>query len=89
MKLNVQFCEGFQNDISLHSSNQRFSFGLGEVQAVTVADAPPYEGDYTVTPSAIEQTLTTRDKRMLDNVIVKSIPFIETSNDNGTTVYIG
>ena len=89
MKLNVQFREGLQNDISLHSSNQRFSFGLGEVQAVTVVDVPPYEGDYTVTPSAVEQTLTTRDKRMLDDVIVKSIPFIETSNDNGTTVYIG
>lgn len=89
MKCNVQFREGLQNDISLHSSNQRFSLGLGEVQAVTVVDVPPYEGDYMVIPSAVEQTLTTREKRMLDDVIVKSIPFVETSNDSGTTVYIG
>lgn len=52
---------------------------------------PPYQGDYVVTPAANdEQTLETKGKYMKDDVIVKEIPYAETSNaSDGITVYIG
>ena len=49
-----------------------------------------YNGNYTVTPSVEEQTLKTANKKMLEDVTVKKIPFYETSNlSGGNTVYIG
>lgn len=49
-----------------------------------------YNGDYVVTPSVNEQFLKTANKKMLDDVMIKEIPFFETSNDSGgNTVYIG
>lgn len=89
MRFNVKFREEQTNIITLQSSNQRFSLGMENVQAVKVIDVPPYDGDYIVTPKADEQTLSTREKRMLDDVTIKSIPYVETSNVDGTTVYIG
>ncbi|MBQ6679563.1 MAG: hypothetical protein IJM76_06020 [Lachnospiraceae bacterium] len=50
---------------------------------------PDYEGEYTVTPKMVEQVLETADKRMLDDVTVRAIPYYEVGNDQGgTTVYI-
>ena len=48
-----------------------------------------YDGDYEVTPKKAEQKLETNDKFMVDDVKVKGIPYYETSNISGTTVYIG
>ena len=49
-----------------------------------------YNGNYTVTPSVEEQTLKTANKKMLEDVTVKKIPFYETGNlSGGNTVYIG
>ena len=49
-----------------------------------------YNGDYVVTPSVKEQFLKTANKKMLDDVTIKEIPFFETSNNSGgNTVYIG
>lgn len=51
--------------------------------------APIYEGAYTVTPKAnTEQVLATDGKLMQDDVTVFEIPYFETSNLSGTTVYI-
>lgn len=51
--------------------------------------APIYEGSYTVTPKAhTEQVLATDGKLMEDDVTVFEIPYFETSNLSGTTVYI-
>ena len=51
---------------------------------------PMYEGAYEVTPLPFEsQTLETKNKMMNDNVVVLEIPYFETSNISGTTVYIG
>lgn len=48
-----------------------------------------YEGDYDVIPKAhTMQTLMTDGKYMEDNVRVHEIPYFETSNDSGVTVYI-
>lgn len=48
-----------------------------------------YNGEYEVTPRSYEQYLGTNDKYMLDDVTVKQIPYFETSNDYGETIYIG
>lgn len=63
--------------------------GQGNAIFVTKAsDADYYDGDYVITPRVDEQILQTREKLMADNVTVKEIPYYETSNINGTTIYI-
>ena len=48
-----------------------------------------YKGDYTITPKIDSQTMKTKNKKMEDNVTVLAIPYYETSNLTGKTVYIG
>lgn len=48
----------------------------------------PYEGPYTVTPKVSSQQLATAHKLMTRDVTVLEIPYYETSNINGITVYI-
>ena len=48
-----------------------------------------YDGNYIVTPRLNEQTLATKDKNMIDDVVVKPIPIYELSNEHGITVIIG
>lgn len=52
-------------------------------------DVPEYTGEYNVTPATEEQCLPTKNKLMRDDITVREIPYYETSNDTGTTVYIG
>lgn len=52
-------------------------------------DREEYGGLYTVTPTDAEQTLDTSDKAMRSDVRVLAIPYFETTNIKGTTVYIG
>ena len=48
-----------------------------------------YEGDYVVIPKADAATvLPTKDKTMQDDVTVQKIPYYETANPTGDTVYI-
>lgn len=50
----------------------------------------PYGGPYEVTPSTeTDIILATKKKSMLDDVTVFKIPYYETSNESGYTVYIG
>ena len=56
--------------------------------AIVYYNADPYTGEYVVTPKVDQQTMPTRNKQMLDDVTVRSIPYYETSNASGTTVYI-
>lgn len=60
---------------------------FGEIQTVT--DGDWYEGKYTIIPSPENQVLETQGKTMKNDVTVKSIPYYETSNFSGITVYIG
>lgn len=49
-----------------------------------------YTGDYTVTPlAASDVVLPTANKLMTDDVTVLKIPYFETANESGNTVYIG
>jgi hypothetical protein len=53
------------------------------------ASIPVYVGPYEVTPLAESaQTLATAGKQMVEDVTVAKIPYYETSNISGTTVYI-
>lgn len=48
-----------------------------------------YDGDYEVIPKAYrDQILETTDKLMVRNVLVYKVPYEETHNESGTTVYI-
>lgn len=55
---------------------------------VSAQEYPYYDGEYEVTPSVDEQILETKDTVMLDDLTIKSVPYYETSNISGTTVYI-
>lgn len=49
-----------------------------------------YDGEYVVTPKPFtEQTLETKEKLMADDITVLAIPYYETSNISGITIYIG
>ena len=62
-------------------------FDIGEV--TVVGTLPWYEGPYSVTPKAFDETvLPTRQKSMRNDVTVEEIPYQEVSNPNGTTVVI-
>ena len=83
--------------VKLIQNNETVRIKTGsEAGAVKVhmAVAPPkldiYEGVYDVTPlpdSALE--LQTEHKLKERNVVVAQIPYYETHNESGTTVYIG
>lgn len=54
-----------------------------------VKDVPVYQGEDTIYPIARQdQTLKTAGYKMNSDIIVKEVPYFETSNQNGTTVYI-
>lgn len=48
-----------------------------------------YGGEYEVIPKATSQTLETKEKIMRDDLEITSIPYFETSNQYGNTIYIG
>lgn len=48
-----------------------------------------YRGDYTITPKIKSQSIKTKNKKMEEDVTVLAIPYYETSNLSGKTVYIG
>ncbi len=50
---------------------------------------PIYDGKYNITPLAYnEQVLMTANKLLKKNIIVDKVPYTETHNESGTTVYI-
>ena len=57
--------------------------------AISSSSQGIYQGNYTVTPKVTSQKLQTKDKLMKDDVVVLEIPYYETSNISGKTVYIG
>lgn len=62
----------------------------GVFYEVSAQEHDYYEGTYVVTPMVdTEQTLLTADKIMADDVTVRAIPYYETSNQYGKTIYIG
>ena len=48
-----------------------------------------YFGDYNITPTKDGQTISTKDKMLKGDICIEQIPYYETSNPTGITVYIG
>lgn len=67
--------------------------GDGEIISGVIADyvtAPIYDGEYIITPDTENDIiLPTNDKLMKNDVTVEKIPYYETSNISGVTVFIG
>lgn len=62
------------------------------IGSVTVGNCgyEEYRGDYEVIPKvSSDQVLSTKDKKMNRDVTVFKVPYWETSNESGITVYIG
>ena len=81
----------FRTDMKICS--EEFRLDIKNYQGMKNADI--YTGDYIVTPKDIEQQIKTKNKFLnkdliVKDLIVKKIPFFETSNEEGgNTVYIG
>lgn len=62
----------------------------GYIHIAAGAGVEPYSGEYIITPMAFEdQTFETSNKLLLNDVTVRAIPYYETSNISGKTIYIG
>ena len=61
-----------QFDVS--AKRPEIEFALENVRVINTGSAPPYEGDYEVTPSAEEQTLPTANRLLNKNIVVNPIP---------------
>ena len=61
----------------------------GEVGVFTPIFPDMYTGETVVIPMAFDaQVLECKNKTMPDDVTVTKVPYFETSNEDGTTVYI-
>ena len=78
----VLFGNREQFDVTF-SDNQSFDVDFGNTATIT-----PYTGTYDVIPKVKGQVLETKEKYMNDDVTVYGVPYFETSNESGTTVYI-
>lgn len=71
------------------SERPEMVFTLDDVKVVPVGGGEPYKGEYTVIPKANAPTvLETAGKTLDKDVTVTKIPYYETSNPTGDTVYI-
>lgn len=50
---------------------------------------PIYDGETTIEPKTVAQSLETANKTVLSDINVLEIPYFETSNLKGTTAIIG
>lgn len=75
--------------VKLEGKGGDFDLDLGNVVYTIGGEAEPYTGSYEVTPKAFaSQTLATAGKLMSRNVKVEAVPYYETGNVSGTTVFI-
>ena len=85
----VHFKVSTETNISfkVKSANIPMSVDQGKV---VYTGGKRYDGDYTVTPDIVVQTLPTAGKLLNEDMIVLEIPLYEVSNQqNGTTAIIG
>lgn len=72
---------------SMNTTNMTGTIGNGIVKYDSSTEL--YAGEYNVVPKAAEeQRLPCAGKKMEKDVTVQRVPYYETSNDTGITVYI-
>ena len=82
-------------DLTITEPVINLDVGLPSVSAsLNASELPPgtkvYDGTHVVTPLPYaEQELRTGATYVMQNIVVKKIPYFETSNEHGLTVYIG
>lgn len=77
-------------DVVLNEDEEVLNVTLENDIIEVTPSALQYKGEYEITPLAYqEQELETKEKYLEKNIKVKEIPFFETSNLYGDTVYIG
>ena len=70
-------------------SGQAMGISTGTPIAREYVGGDPYEGSYTITPLASQAViLPTTNKILRDDITVTKVPYYETSNLSGTTVFI-
>lgn len=75
--------------IKMTLSQPEIKMRIDPAKVVYTGDGKPYEGVYDVTPQAKSAViLPTKDRLLSRDVNVKKIPYYETSNQTGVTVYI-
>ena len=92
MIINVKFTELTESiSASFRENAKDFAANFLEGHIITkYVGGKPYEGDYVVTPKVEEQIMPTKDKVLLEDVTIKSIPYFNVGNNSGgSTVYIG
>ena len=61
----------------------------GQLYVPEYIGGTPYSGSYEITPKASQdQTLNTANKLLTDDITVFKVPYYQTSNVYGDTVYI-
>lgn len=78
--------KGISFDLSVKGDSISFDM---DVSGGTGSRLPEYKGDYEVVPQVVSQTLPTKNRTLVNDVLVKEIPTKETHNDYGTTFTIG
>lgn len=71
MRLSVSF---HPQTLSVSVDPASVQTGFGAPIARTAVERDPYEGDYAITPGAEAVLLSTKDKRMTDDVVINPIP---------------
>lgn len=76
--------------VPLGVSTVNVPLAIGTATAIQIIGGEHYDGVYEVTPLAdFEIILPTQGKILDEDVVVNKIPYYETSNESGITVYIG
>lgn len=90
MPIEYQFeLEQMDEEFIFTLEEPEYEFTIEEAIIIHEGGYDVYDGQYEVTPSAHNSiVLETREKLMADDVTVLKIPYYETSNESGLTVYI-
>lgn len=84
--LDVDISEQYDMDVA---GNDGYEVNTDSKIVINKINTEVYDGEYEVTPQAHkEQILLTKNKSMTDNVTVLRVPYFETSNIYGNTVFI-
>lgn len=89
MRLQVSFDE-IDSALKVQFAQTECSFRADFGEVILVKTDDTYDGDYDVIPRVYQQILETKDKLMLDDVVVEVIPILKVTNlSDGYTVTIG
>lgn len=78
---------GVNNNLVGTISNQTQLIGV--IQIAEHVSYKPYQGDYEVRPDCnCDQIIETKNKLMLNDMVVDKIPYAEVQNESGLTVSI-